>query len=242
MRKAIEDRIYRPRSGLRGRCKLDVYVPDGGATGFPTVLWFYGGGLVSGERGLPEGLRDQGVAVVTPDYRLYPATRSPGFIEDAAAAAAWTLQHAASFGGDPRRVHIAGVSAGAYLAALVTLDRNWMGVHRANPDRFASLTAIRGEMVTHAAIRRERGIPPFRPVVDVLAPLFHVRRDAPPIHLITADRGKDSPGRHEENAYFQSMLRAAGHTRNTWVELTGVDREDAEAAAIPLLLRRVCGG
>jgi len=38
------------------------------------------------------------------------------------------------------------------------------------------------------AIWRERGISDNQPMVDEYAPLWHVRPDAPPLHLISMDR------------------------------------------------------
>lgn len=37
------------------RCILDVYYPEG-VTDFPTVVWFHGGGIISGQREIPEAL------------------------------------------------------------------------------------------------------------------------------------------------------------------------------------------
>ncbi len=61
------------------RCKLDLTVPVG-AKGFPSYVWFYGGGLKNGGKDLRSeycaeiraSLAQAGVAVVTPDYRLSP--------------------------------------------------------------------------------------------------------------------------------------------------------------------------
>ena len=48
-------------------------------------------------------------------------------------AVAWVYQHAASFGGDPERIHLAGHSSGAHLAA-VTLTTDWAGAFGLPPD------------------------------------------------------------------------------------------------------------
>jgi acetyl esterase/lipase len=56
--------------------------------------------------------------------------RYPAFIEDGASAVAWVIQHLDEFGGDPARVHLAGHSAGAYIAAMLALDDRWLGTDR----------------------------------------------------------------------------------------------------------------
>ena len=58
---------------------------------------------------------------MSPTYRLYPDAKYPEFIEDAAAALAWTKKNAAVFGGDPDRIFVTGHSAGGYLTACLAL-------------------------------------------------------------------------------------------------------------------------
>ena len=76
------------------RCKLDLYLPQG-KKDFPTVVFFHGGGLEGGEKFIPELLKEQGFAVVAPNYRLSPRAQHPAYIDDAAAAVAWTMRHIA---------------------------------------------------------------------------------------------------------------------------------------------------
>lgn len=88
--------LYRANADLsdymKERCRLDVYYPTG-TNDFATVVWFHGGGLIGGDRFLPEALKRQGIAVIAPSYRLSPRAKSPAYIEDAAAAVAWTFRH-----------------------------------------------------------------------------------------------------------------------------------------------------
>ena len=58
-----------------------------------------------------------GVIVVTPDYRLAPEHQFPAAQEDSLSAYQWVLANAASFGGDPSKVALAGEGAGGLLAA-----------------------------------------------------------------------------------------------------------------------------
>lgn len=53
---------------VKERCKLDVYYPKDTAQ-VSTVIWFHGGGLENGEKHIPEGLLEKGVAVVSVNYR-----------------------------------------------------------------------------------------------------------------------------------------------------------------------------
>ena len=231
---------YRPDSEpdvyARERCKLDVYHPVG-ASAVPTVIWFHGGGLTGGNRSIPSALKGQGIAVVAVDYRLSPKAKAPAYIEDAAAAVAWTFKNIARYGGDTNRIFLSGHSAGGYLASLVTLDRRWLAVHGVDPDRLAGLVPFSGQSITHFAIREERGLARTRPLIDDLAPVYHVRNDAPPILLISGDRNHELLGRYEESAYFWRMLKEVGHPSVELLELQGYDHGQMADPAFPLLLR-----
>jgi acetyl esterase/lipase len=109
---------------------LDVYRPDQHETPAPIVVFFYGGEWQSGTKEMylfvGQALAKRGFIVVIPDYRIYPDVRFPTFLEDSARSVKWTVDHAASFGGDPHRVYLMGHSAGAYIAAMLALDKEWL--------------------------------------------------------------------------------------------------------------------
>ena len=115
--------------GSGERRVLDVYALRG-ARNAPLVVFFYGGSWQGGRKGtyrfLARALAARGVVVVVPDYRVYPDVRFPAFLEDAAAAVAWTKTHAADFGGDAHKMFLMGHSAGAYIAAMLSFDPQWL--------------------------------------------------------------------------------------------------------------------
>ncbi len=218
----------------RQRCKLDVYWPEG-RTGFATIVWFHGGGLTGGNREIPAGLKEQGMAVVGVSYRLYPQVKCPVYLEDAAAAVAWTFRNIERYGGDPGKIFVSGHSAGGYLTSMLGLDKRWLAEQEIDANRIAGLVPLSGHAITHMTIRKERGISDKQPVVDEFAPLYHVRPDAPPILLITGDREMEMLGRYEENAYLMRMLKIAGHADVTLYELQGYGHGMAEPAMAPML-------
>jgi arylformamidase len=61
----------------------------------------------------------EGVCVVVPNYALCPAVTIPDIVMQMVRALAWTWRHIAKYGGDPRRITIAGHSAGGQLAAMM---------------------------------------------------------------------------------------------------------------------------
>ncbi|CAA9530799.1 MAG: carboxylesterase family protein [uncultured Sphingomonas sp.] len=127
-RRAGTDLAY----GSLDRQKLDVWVPSRRAAGerLPVVVFFYGGGWSSGSRSeygfAGAAYAGQQFVAVVPDYRLVPQARFPAFVEDGAAAVRWAQANAARYGGDPRRITVAGHSAGGYIAAMLALDPRWL--------------------------------------------------------------------------------------------------------------------
>lgn len=222
---------------MRKRCVLDLYYPED-IKGFPTVIWFHGGGLTGGEKIIPEALKNQGMAVVAVNYRLYPKIKAPVYIEDAAAAVAWVFNHIEEFGGDPDLLFISGHSAGGYLTSMVGLDQRWLKKHKIDANRIAGLIPFSGHTITHFTVRKERGIEGTQPVVDDLAPLFHVRKDAPPLLLITGDREMEMMGRYEENAYLWRMMKVVGHPDTRLFEMDGYGH-NMLAPAYPLLIKEL---
>ncbi len=224
-------------SYIKERCVLDVYYPKN-SSGFATVIWFHGGGLTGGNKELPEALKNQGIAVISVNYRLGPKVISPKYIEDAAAAVAWVFKNIPSFGGDESLIFVSGHSAGGYLASMVGLDKKWLNTQGIDANKIAGLIPFSGQAITHFLVRKERGIPDTQPVIDELAPLFHVRADAPPLLLITGDRELEMLGRYEENAYLMRMMKIAGHKNTKLYELDGFGH-NMTAPAFPLLLNEV---
>ena len=88
----------------------------------PTLIWIHGGALIMGDRrGIDDTFRDQlaaaGFAVVSIDYRLAPETKLAAILEDVQDACKWVRDQGPElFQADPRRIAVAGNSAGGYLA------------------------------------------------------------------------------------------------------------------------------
>jgi acetyl esterase/lipase len=216
---AYKDDVISQTPYEQERCKLDLTLPAD-AKGFPTYVWFYGGGLKNGGKDLRSeycaeiraSLARAGVAVVTPDYRLSPKAKYPAYVDDAAAAFAWTVKHIAEHGGDPRKVFIGGHSAGGYLALLVGMDPERLKPHGLTLASVAGIAQVSGQVFNHYTVREERGQARYGITSDEAAPAFHIRKSLPPILTIYAQN--DMLSRAEENMFFVTTLKAAGHTEN----------------------------
>lgn len=215
-----------PPDDPNGRCRLDVFLPkrtDASAAPTTTIVWLHAGGLTGGGKHFPRRLIGRDRAVIAVGYRLVPAVDVATCIDDAAAAVAWAIEHAADYGGDPNRIIVAGHSAGGYLTLMLGLDRRYLVKHDVAPERLMGLAALSGHTITHFTQRKLMGLSDTDVRVDAMAPLFHLSADAPPILCVTGDREKEMLGRFEENAYFVRMMQIVGHKDITLHELGGFD-------------------
>ena len=196
----ISDKHYRVTPdqfyGTHVRQRLDVYEPTLAST-IPAkvVVFFYGNQWQIGSKTdyqfVAEALTAQGFVVVIPDYRAYPFARFPAFVEDAAAALRWVHQNIQDHNGDPDLIYLLGHSAGAHIAALLTLDK-----------RYAVAPMVRG-MIGLA------GLYDFLPLnsLDLQAtfepaarleetqPIYFVDGSNPPMLLLSGDNDKTvNPG------------------------------------------------
>ena len=128
--------------------RLDIYAPAAAKGARPVVVFFYGGSWQNGRREdyyfAGAGLAAKGFVAMLPDYRKYPQVVFPGFVEDAAQAVAWARRNAARFGGDSTRLFVMGHSAGAHLAAMLSLDAQYLGARGLAPKDLAGLVGLAG--------------------------------------------------------------------------------------------------
>ncbi|HSI83319.1 MAG TPA: alpha/beta hydrolase [Candidatus Methylacidiphilales bacterium] len=204
------------------KCRLDLYYPTN-RPGFATVIWLHGGGLSQGTRYFP-ALKEKEIALVGVSYRLSPKATIPAFFEDAAAATAWTLKNIEKYGGDPKKVFIAGHSAGGYLAALVAMDPRWLKAHGLSNMQLAGVIPVSGQVTTHFLVKKLNGDtgPEFRPVIDEYAPMHYAAKALPPICLITGDRRVEYKSRVEENEFLAISLKNLGHPMVEFYEMGGL--------------------
>lgn len=219
-------------------CQLDIYYPINKKS-FATVVWFHGGSLTGGKKEIPEKLMKQGFAVIGVEYRRNPTVKCPVYIEDAAAAVAWTFRNIEKYGGNANQIYLSGHSAGGYLDLMVGMDKKWLAKYNIDANRIAGLLPLSPQVITHFKIRNERGIDSKQPIIDEFAPLFHVRSDLPPLVLITGDRELEMLGRYEENAYLMRMMKVVGHKQTTIYELAGFSHGSMMQPGLYLLVDQI---
>ena len=100
-----------------------LYTPDGLATGSPLLIFYHGGGWVTGGLETHDNLcrflaREAGVRVLAADYRLAPEHPFPAAVDDAAEVLRYAVAKAEDLGIDANRIALGGDSAGGNLAAV----------------------------------------------------------------------------------------------------------------------------
>ena len=177
--------------GSGDRNKLNIWVPTGTkkTDRLPVLVFLYGGGWYSGARDdygfAGRAFAKQGFIVVIPDYRIVPEGHWPDFLQDSAAAVAWSDAHIANYGGDPDRIALAGHSAGAYNAVMLALDPQWMKGAGSDTSVIRGVAALAGPydfVPFEKGGRADVAMGDIRPV-ERTQPIEYVRADAPPLWL-----------------------------------------------------------
>lgn len=194
------------------RHRLDVYAPKKpAAPALPVVVFFYGGSWSQGSRThygfAAHALAALGYVVVVPDYRLVPEAEYPAFMRDCARAVDWVSHNIAAHGGDWTRLVLVGHSAGAYNAASLALDRQWL------PE------AIRSTLVGMIGLSGPYDFYPFDGPIsrrvfgaatdpEGTQPINHVDAEAPPMLLVSGGRDELVLPRNSES--LGAAVQAAG--------------------------------
>ena len=232
------DSIRNNNAYIKEQCVLDIYKPIG-KTNAPVIVWFHGGGLTGGKKSIPKELLDYGYVIVSIEYRLSPKVKAPAYIEDAAAGTAWAFKHIEKYNGNAKQIFLSGHSAGGYLDLMIGLDNKWLAKHDIRTDQIAGLLPLSPQVITHYTIRDENGISKYQPLIESYAPIYHIKKETPPIVLITGDREMELLGRYEENAYFLRMMKLIDNKHIKLFELEGLDHGEMMRPGIYLLMKEI---
>lgn len=218
--------------------KADVYLPSH-PKNCPVIVFFYGGGWNSGDKAsykfVGAALASAGNVVVVPNYTLYPKGRFPAFMQDAALAVAWAREHAAEWGGDPANLYVAGHSAGAHIAVLLSLDPEYLAQVGGSTHWLRGTIGLSGPYdflpFTENYLNDLFGLPSeyWRS-----QPINYVRSDAPPMLLMHGTGDKRVSVNNTRS--LEKALRASGDAV-TALYFEGASHGDT-AAALSIPARR----
>jgi acetyl esterase/lipase len=206
--RAARDVAYGPTP----RQKLDVYRPKGAAKP-PVIIFIYGGSWSWGKRQnyafLANVFAARGYLTLVPDYRLVPKIRFPAFVEDGAAAVAWAVKNAATYGADPTQIFLVGHSAGAYNVAMLGLDSRYLKSAGVDPKIIRGVIGLAGPYDFYP-FDVKATVDAFGQTPDpaTTQPITYVRADAPPMLLLHG--GKDNTVRPYNSESLRDKLAATG--------------------------------
>ena len=191
--------------------KMDAFVPEG-AGPFAAVVIAHGGGWEAGDKltyvsPVFGPLARAGFAWFSIDYRLTPYVRNAEQLEDLRAAIRYVRSHAARFHVDPNRIAILGESASGQMVAQVASETcpgcevqavvSFYGVY--DFTQWANDTGSRPMLDRIFGHWDEE-------ILKRYSPLFHVRRDLPPMLLIQGTKDELYAG----TLAYASQLKKAG--------------------------------
>jgi acetyl esterase/lipase len=202
--------------GPHPRQRLDLYLPRQTSAQRRLVVFLYGGcwtaGARRGYRFLAHVLGSRGFAVAIPDHRLFPEAKFPEFLVDTASAIGWLHRHAAGHGIHGGRMALIGHSAGAYNAAMVALDPNYLECAGISPEVLVGVVGLAGPYAFNPL--------DFQETRDIFAPALRdphrvqlmrqIRSRAVPPMLL-AHGGADRRVLPINSVRFATAMRAAGN-------------------------------
>ena len=198
--------------------KLDLYLPDAEVKNPPLIVYVHGGAWRAGSRDkVPvTALVDAGFAIASVDYRLSPEAVFPAQVHDIKAAIRFLRKNADAHGYDPKRIAIAGSSAGGHLAALVGVTNGHsvlegdVGEHGDQSSDVQAIVSFYGasNLTTILSQSTPHGLSVRVPALELLlggapeeksslaelaSPVFHVDAKDPPLFLIHGDQDPQMP-------------------------------------------------
>lgn len=199
-------------------CKLDLYMPNTQKP-CPVLVYFHGGGLEAGDRKTGEieaikRLVQDGISVISADYRMYPNAHFPDFLEDAAKAFSWAFNYR---NGDFHfsQFFLGGASAGGYISMMLYFDSKYLVKYNISPNMISGYIFDAGQPTVHFNVLRERKDDSRAIRVDEAAPIYFINKtvdspeNSPRIMILTAEN--DIPCRLEQTQLMLKTMEGFGY-------------------------------
>lgn len=219
------------KSTLWGDVALDLYQPynhrEGAGQRHPVYLHVHGGSWMFGHRKFirlaeerVEALRENGVAVISIDYRKLQQVGIGGAVDDALSSLQWLVENADKYQLDIQNVVLHGLSAGGHLVLMMGFT------HRLPQLKIKLILDDYGPAdlveLQHQPMQNRRNIlqlyPDFR--LRTLSPINHVRPGLPPVQMTHA-RGDDLVPLAQSESLLQALLDAGNAASLEILELHG---------------------
>jgi arylformamidase len=189
---------------------VDLYPADENA---PVLVYVHGGFWclrTSKEFGfVARGPVSKNVATVVTNYDLCPRVTIDEVVRQTRAAIVWVCKNAASFGGDPGRIHVAGHSAGGHLVAML-LATDWEGEYGLPADIVKGATAISGlyDLAPFPYTFLQPQLQLGHDQILKNSPILHIPDSAPPLLVAYGEEETDEFKRQSEE--YLEAWRSSG--------------------------------
>ena len=208
--------------------KLDLYLPEGKASGAPVFLFLHGGGFREGDRAqygaVAKPFLDRGIICAVASYRLTgDGFHYPDQTNDTQSAIKWLYQNIGEHGGDPDSLYVGGHSAGAILSADVGVDRDWMREAGLPQSALKGIVPVSGpyDLREQGRAGERSAYAPTPELLERASPVLHVD-DAVPEAIVAVG---SLEGYQESSMELVERLEAAGSSA-TYLLLEGQDHKD----------------
>ena len=162
-----------------------------------------------------------GAACVVPDFSNIPKVRIPEMVAQVKSAIAWTYRNAASFGGDPERIHLSSHSSGSHLAGVALLT-DWEKEFGLPGDVVKSALLVSGmyDMRPVMLSARSSYVKLTDEEVLALSAILQPEKSHTPLTLVYGE--KETPEFRRHPKAYSEALAAAGKPVKV-VEIPGVN-------------------
>ncbi len=164
---------------------------------------------------------DAGAAYVVPDFSNIPKVRIPEMVAQVGRAIAWVYRNAASFGGDPDRIHLSAHSSGSHLAGVALLT-DWEKEFGIPGDVVKSALLVSGMYDLRPVMLSARSnyVKLSEEEVLALSAILQPQKLRTPLTL--ANGGKETPEFKRQPRAYAEVLEAAGKPHRL-IELPGLN-------------------
>lgn len=208
--------------------RLDLFLPTG--KDWPVMVFVHGGSWSAGDKDLKIAGADvygnigryfasQGIGTAVISYRLQPHADWKTQVLDVAKATGWVYQHIREYNGDPKKIFLAGHSAGAQIASRVALDYSALSVMGLSPRLVCGVIPISG--VGYNFLNEEtyqlgldEGIYQIifnkkvlsKSLRKKFSPIFFATRSSPPFLILYAGRDRKEV-KHSSQDFFTWLMK-----------------------------------
>ena len=185
---------------------LDIYYAD---NPLGVIIYFHGGGFEAGDKcdehlvAISESFANKGYTFVNVNYSLYPNTKFPSFLVEAAKAVKFVCDYL-----HVHNPYITGTSAGAYIAMMLCFNKTFLKDEGIDPLDIKGWIFESGQPTSHFNLMHfEKGLDSMLQRIDELAPLYYVDKDVKLSKALSILYTDDLPNRYEQNKLLISAVK-----------------------------------